>query len=187
MGDELLDSAPNAVFADHQNPPRAFRFARENPAFCESVQIRRSGRKLDRFLAGRLQYPVERGAVLAIAVVDDVLHFVQKANTFHCLVPCNLFHPRLVRVCRNASQVNASAGMVQKEQDAIGHQGARRDRFDCEKVGRRSIVHVVLDEVTPPDFLTTLWARRYSVANQDLLDSGFTERNLQLTQLSADV
>ena len=85
-----------------------------------------------------------------------------------------LSHPLLVRVRRDASDVDASGRQVHEEQNVVRHQSALSPHLRGGEICRRDDVHVGADELPPGGGLLSLRGRRYAPAFQNVTD-GFSE------------
>ena len=113
------------------------------------VQIRTPGWKLEWLHMARFDDRAKRIREFRIAVIDEIPAIIEKTPFVHGHVSGHLFHPLLIRMRRDARNLDITALKMNKEKHVLRDQAAQCEHFHGEEIGSRENGHVGANEVFP--------------------------------------
>ena len=120
--------------------------------FGKRVQIWSPGRQNQWLRATAPQQAPKGGDVPRVSVQDEVLHAAQEAAASVSQVPCDLCHPGLVRLTRDAGDLHRAGLEFHDEEDDVADQSAKGQHLDGEEVGGREAIPMSGQERLPGRF-----------------------------------
>jgi hypothetical protein len=94
-------------------------FHRFDPALGVGVQIRTSGRKLQRLYMARFDERTKGICEFRVAVMDEVSTVFKDTPFVHRDIPSNVHHPGFIGMWRDSRYLNATAVEMDKEQHVV--------------------------------------------------------------------
>src|SRR5205807_1645408 len=125
---------PELPFAEWHDPLQTLGLGGPDKPLGERVQIW-TPRRQDQWLhATAPQQASKGGSVERVSVQDEVLNAAQEAVAGVSQVPCDLCHPGLVRLTRDAGDLHSAGLEFHDEEDDVADQSAHGQHLDGEEV-----------------------------------------------------
>ena len=161
MGGVLLEYMAKRPLAEENHPIQTFGFNRQDKSLSVRVQIRRSRWYLHRLDIHRSEWRIEVIAELTIPIVHQILAVVFYEHAFFDIgdIPCDLYHPFLMRIHSDSRDVNLARAQMDEEEDVLGDQAEAGPHLRGEEIGSYQYIHMASDELTPGRFLLPLGNR----------------------------
>jgi hypothetical protein len=114
------------------------------------------------------QHRLKRCAELGVAIMHYRTAGMKVAPRLLRRGASDLFHPRLIWMARDSSDVDPAGLQVKKEQHIVGHEPAPGKDLHREEIGSRQHTQVRGDKILPRSSLTPLRRRCDSMAAKDV-------------------
>jgi hypothetical protein len=102
--------------------------------------------------------------------MDQILAGLQEPPVSHGDVAGHLDHPALIRIWRHTSHMDLATAHMDKEEDIVRHQAARRPHLGCEEIGRLQHIDMGVNKLLPRGSGLALRGWRDTVAFEDIPD-----------------
>ena len=145
----FVECMSEGVLTKQDQPRQRFLFDRPHPALGVGIQIGRPRRERHALHPCRIDRPLKRWTILAVAVVDQILPWKQEAPVRHGNIPRGLPYPAPVRVRCHPCYMDLSCAEPDEEEHVIGHQPAPSPYLRGEEISGYEYIHVRADKLVP--------------------------------------